>query len=301
MAEIGRVLTAMVTPLREDGSLDVEQAQRLAAALLRSGSDGLVVCGTTGEAPTLSWDEEMTLFREVLPVVRAHGGCLVAGTGSNSTREAVHASVEAERIGADAVLLVVPYYNKPSQEGLYRHFKTVAEAVSLPCILYNVPSRTGLNMTAATQIRLASVSNIIGAKEASGDLEQIGRIIEGAGPAFRVWSGNDGDNLPILALGGYGSISVVSHLAGRRVHAIYDAYLRGDVQEAARIARSLIPITEAMFLAGNPVSVKYALNHAGFRVGPPRLPLVTPDEAIAARIRAAVDATAIDLDVSVSV
>lgn len=299
MTELGRLLTAMVTPLRGDGGLAVDNAKRLATALLESGSDGLVICGTTGEAPTLSWEEEMILFRELLPVIHAHGGALVAGTGSNSTQEAIEASREAEAIGVDALLLVVPYYNKPSQEGLFQHFRAVAEAVRTPCILYNVPSRTGTNMTAETQLRLAEVPNIAGTKEASGDLEQIAQIIDGAPPGFRVWSGNDIDTLPVLALGGYGAVSVAAHIVGRQIRAMIAAYLRGEQEEAAAIHRRLVPLTKTLFLVGNPVPVKYALNVLGFPAGPPRLPLVEPDEATAAKIRAALARVQVDLPISV--
>ncbi len=300
MTELGRLFTAMVTPMRADESVDVDQAKRLGRALLETGSDGLVVCGTTGEASTLEFEEERMLFRELLPVVRERGAALVAGTGSNSTRTAIDSSVRAEQIGVDALLLVVPYYNKPSQEGIYRHFRAVAESVRIPCILYNVPSRTSTNMTADTQLRLAAIPNIVGTKEASGDLDQIGRIIEGAPEGFRVWSGNDGDNLPILSIGGYGAVSVVSHLAGWQVRGCIDAAVRGDLAEAGRIHRRLMPLVKAMFLDGNPVPLKYALNYVGFPVGPSRLPLVEPDEATAGKIRAAVAAAQIDLPVSVS-
>lgn len=300
MADIGRMLTAMVTPMQEDGSVDVGQAKRLAAALLESGSDGLVVCGTTGESPTLEFEEERTLFRELLPICRAHDAVLVAGTGSNSTRTAIDASRRAEEIGVDALLLVVPYYNKPSQEGLYQHFRSVAEAVSLPCILYNVPSRTAINMSAETQVRLGrDVSNIVGTKEASGDIEQMAAIIEDAPADFLVWSGDDAVTLPLLAVGGYGVVSVVSHVAGRQVHAMIDAHVQGDYAEAARIHRRLLPLVKSMFLVGNPVPVKYALNHLGFTVGPTRLPLVAPSDAIAAAIRQELERAQIDLPLPV--
>ena len=300
MAELGRLFTAMVTPMRGDGSVDLEQAKRLTAALLESGSEGVVVCGTTGESATLELEEERTLFRELLPVCRERGAALVAGTGSNSTRTAIESSRQAEAVGVDALLQVVPYYNKPSQEGIYRHFRAVAEAVSLPCILYNVPSRTATTMTADTQLRLAhDVPNIVGTKEASGDLEAISAIIGGAPPGFRVWSGNDGDTLPILALGGYGVVSVVSHLAGRQVRAMIEDHLRADAEEAARIHRRLLPLTNAMFLVGNPVPVKWALNQVGFPAGPTRLPLVEPDEATQAKIRAELERAQIDLPLPV--
>lgn len=299
-ADFGRVFTAMVTPMRDDGSVDVEQATALATALLENGGDGLVICGTTGEASTLEFEEERTLFREILPVCREHGAALVAGTGSNSTRTAIDTSRRAEEIGVDGLLLVVPYYNKPSQEGMYRHLRAIAESVTLPCVLYNVPSRTGINMSAATQLRLAhDVSNIQGTKEASGDLDLIGAIIEGAPDGFRVWSGNDGDTLPILALGGHGVISVVSHLASRQVREMIDAFLDGRRDEAAAIHRRLQPLTNAMFLEGNPTPVKYALNHVGFRVGPPRLPLVEPSDGVKTTIEAELARSQIDLSTGV--
>ena len=300
MAELGRLYTAMVTPMRDDLSVDLEQAKQLAAALLESGSDGVVAAGTTGESPTLEFDEEHELFSALLPVVHERGGTLIAGTGSNSTRTAVEASRHAEELGVDGILLVVPYYNKPSQEGLYQHFRTIADSVSLPCMMYNVPSRTGINMSAATQLRLArDVPNIAGTKEASGDLEQISRIIEGAPAGFRVWSGNDGDNLPILAAGGYGAVSVVAHIAGRQIKDMYEAYLACDNATAAAIHRRLGPLAEVMFLVGNPVPVKWTLNALGFRVGPPRPPLVEPDEAIRSKIREVVSRSQIDLPIPV--
>ena len=293
---LGRLYTAMVTPMREDGAVDVEQAQSLAAALIGSGSDGVVVAGTTGESPTLEFEEERTLFRELLPLVHEKGGTLIAGTGSNSTATAIEASEHAAAIGVDGLLLVVPYYNKPSQDGLYQHFRAVAEAVDLPCMLYNVPSRTGTNMTAATQLRLAEdLENICGVKEASGDLEQIAEIIRSAPPRFRVWSGNDGDNLAILAMGGYGAVSVLSHLVGGQIKAMYEAWEAGDSAKAGEIQVRLAPLVKAMFLVGNPVPVKWALNEIGFRVGPPRPPLVEPDDAIQEQIRAVLANTEIDL------
>ena len=216
MKELGRLITAMVTPFDEKGEVDYEQAKKLALALLASGSDGVLVVGTTGESPTLVRAEEYRLFREIKEAVGGKGS-VIAGTGSNSTAEAVEATREAEKIGVDACLLVVPYYNKPTQEGLYQHFKTVAESTSLPCIMYNVPSRTVVNMTAETVIRLSKIDNIIGVKEASGNLEQSARIIQETGDDFFVWSGNDQDTFPIMAIGGYGIISVISHLVGKQI------------------------------------------------------------------------------------
>jgi len=216
MKELGRLLTAMVTPFNEGGAVDYEQGKKLALALLESGSDGVVVVGTTGESPTLIRAEELRLFREVKSAV-GDRGAVIAGTGSNSTAEALETTKEAEKIGVDACLLVVPYYNKPTQEGLYEHYKTVAQSTSLPCILYNVPSRTVVNLSADTTIKLSRIDNIIGVKEASGNFEQISRIISNTDDDFFVWSGNDSDTLPMLALGGYGVISVASHLVGNQI------------------------------------------------------------------------------------
>ncbi len=288
----GRLYTAMVTPMTEDGGIDVEQAQHLATALLKSGSDGVVVAGTTGESPTLTHEEERVLFRELTPLVHEAGGTLIAGTGSNSTATAVDASEQAAEIGVDGLLQVVPYYNKPSQEGLYQHFRAVAEAVpETPIMLYNVPGRTGLNMTAETTVRLAEdCPNIAGVKEASGDLELIAEIIRSAPPAFKIWSGNDGDNLAILAMGGYGAVSVLSHLVGGQIAAMYEAWERGDTAEAGRLQVKIAPLVKALFLIGNPAPVKWALNDIGFNAGPLRAPLVDPDEGVQATIRSALDA-----------
>jgi len=296
MQKLGRLMTAMVTPFTEKGEVDYAQAKKLALALLDSGSEGLILAGTTGESPTLTWEEQMRLFTEVKSVV-GDRGAIVAGTGSNSTAEAVQATKEAEKVGVDACLLVVPYYNKPSQEGLYQHFKTIAEGTGLSCILYNVPSRTITNTEAATVIRLSQIDNIIGIKEASANMAQIARIIEGARKGFTVWSGNDSDTFNILALGGYGIISVVAHLVGRQVREMIDSFNSGDVARAAALHRRMLPLVDAMFIVSNPSPVKYALNQVGFRVGKPRLPLVEPDEKSAATIRETLKNYKIDLPV----
>ena len=296
MKELGRLITAMVTPFDEKGEVDYEQAKKLALALLASGSDGVLVVGTTGESPTLVRAEECRLFREIKEAVGGKGS-VVAGTGSNSTAEAVEATREAEKIGVDACLLVVPYYNKPTQEGLYQHFKTVAESTSLPCIMYNVPSRTVVNMTAETVIRLSKIDNIIGVKEASGNLEQSARIIQETGDDFFVWSGNDQDTFPIMAIGGYGIISVISHLVGKQIKQMIDSFVDGKVAEAAAIHRNLLPLVNAMFMVSNPIPVKYAVNQVGFRVGKLRLPLTEPDEKTAQVIKDTLKNYTIDLPV----
>ena len=296
MVKIGRLLTAMVTPFDEAGGVDYKQARRLALALLDSGSDGLVVVGTTGESPTLIREEELRLFAEIKSALAGRGS-VVAGTGSNSTAEALGTTKEAEKIGVDACLLVVPYYNKPTQEGLYQHFKTIAQGTKLPCILYNVPSRTVANLSADTAIRLSHIDNIIGIKEASGNLAQVAKIINDARDGFLVWSGNDGDTLPIIASGGYGVISVISHLVGSQIKEMIDDIISGKIDEAAIIHRSLLPLIDAMFVVANPIPLKYALNCVGFKVGKPRLPLTEPDEKTAAYIKDTLKSYRIDLPV----
>jgi len=296
MKKLGRLLTAMVTPFNKEGMVDYEQAKRLALALVNSGSDGLVVVGTTGESPTLIRQEELRLFAEVKSAV-GERGAVIAGTGSNSTAEALEATKEAERIGVDACLLVVPYYNKPTQEGLYQHFKTIAQSTSLPCIPYNVPSRTVTSLSADTVIKLSHIDNIIGIKEASGNLDEITKIISNTDDDFLVWSGNDSDTLPILALGGYGVISVASHLVGKQIKEMIDSFTSGKIGEAASIHRRLLPLVNALFIVSNPIPIKYALNHIGFYVGKPRLPLTEPDEKSAALIKDTLKKYKIDLPV----
>ncbi len=296
MAEIGRLITAMATPFDETGQVDYGQAKRLANALLDSGSDGLVVSGTTGESPTLSTDEKLRLFSEIKEGI-GERGTVIAGTGNYNTAESVELSKEAEAAGADALLLVVPYYNKPPQEGLYQHFKTVAESVSLPCILYNVTSRTSLNMSHDTTIRLSHVDNIVGVKEAGSDMDQIARIIEGSQAGFRVWSGNDNETFYMMAMGGYGVVSVASHLVGSQIKQMMGYLLEGDVEKAGAEHRRLHPIFKALFVVSNPIPLKYALNKVGFNVGMPRLPLVPCDAASAAQIDSVLAHYDIDLPV----
>lgn len=296
MKELGRLLTAMVTPFNKEGEIDYEQAKKLTSALLASGSDGVVVAATTGESPTITWEEEFRLFTEVKSALGGKG-TLIAYTGSNSTAEAIEATKEAEEIGVDACLLVVPYYNKPSQDGLYQHFKAIAQETSLPCIIYNVPSRTVVSLSADTAIKLSHIDNIIGVKEASGNLDAISKIISNTREDFLIWSGNDGDTLPILTLGGYGVISVASHLVGSQIKKMIDAFIDGKIDEAANIHHRLLPLINAIFIVSNPVPLKYALNHIGFNVGKPRLPLVEPDEKSAAIIKDTLKKYKIDLPI----
>jgi 4-hydroxy-tetrahydrodipicolinate synthase len=297
--EIGRLLTAMLTPFDSEGKVDYEQAKRLALALLETGSDGLVVAGTTGEAPTLTAAEKMRLFAEV-KAAAGNRGAVIAGTGTYSTAESIELSVDAEREGVDGLLLTTPYYSRPPQEGLFRHFEAIASAVSLPCIVYNIPGRTAVNLTVDTQLRLAGVPNISGVKEASGDIAQIAQIIENAPSSYRVWSGDDQMTHPVMAVGGYGVISVVSHIVGSQMRGMIEAELSGSTREAAAIHRRLLPLmTSLMTIAPNPIPIKYAVRQLGFPVGGFRLPLCEPDEAAAERIMAAVSRYQVDLAVAV--
>ncbi len=298
MKKIGRVLTAMVTPFKENGEMDYEQAKKLALALLDSGSDGLVVGATTGEAPTLSWEEEMRLFKEVKSVVGDRGD-VIAYTGSNSTSEAVEATEMAGETGVDACLSVVPYYNRPNQEGIYQHFKAVAGATKLGVIMYNIPSRVVVNMEPETIGRLSQIPNIIGVKEACGNMEHVAKTLNAIGDRkdFYIWSGNDNDTYPIMALGGYGVIGVTTHLTGKQYKNMMELLLAGKVAEAAAIHRYLVPLVNAMFCAPNPAPVKYALNYLGLKVGNPRLPLVEADEKAASIIKETLKKYTIDLPI----
>ena len=298
MVEIGRLITAMVTPFDEQGHVDYEQAKRLAKALLDSGSDGLILSGTTGESPTLSTEEKLRLYAEVKAAV-GNRGTIIAGTGTYDTAESVELSQLAEREGVDGLLLVVPYYNKPPQEGLYQHFKAIAGSVNIPCIVYNVTSRTSLNMTHETTIRLSEIENIVGIKEAGGDMDQITRIIDGAKPGFLVWSGNDNETFYIMATGGYGVVSVASHLVGSQIKQMMGYLLEGDVEKAAAEHRRLLPLFKVLFIVSNPIPVKHSLNHVGFSVGDPRLPLVPADPKSAAQIEEVLDRYDIDIPVPV--
>jgi len=269
--EIGRLLTAMVTPFKNDGAVDYDAAGKLAQMLVEDGSDGVVVSGTTGESPSLSDAEKIELLRAVKDAIP--GKAVVAGTGSNDTHHSVELSELAMKAGADALLAVVPYYNKPPQEGMYQHFKAISEVG--PTIMYNIQGRTAVNMTAATTLRCAELPGVIGVKEASGDLDQIGLVCAGKPEGFKVWSGDDSWTLPVLAVGGYGVICVVSHIAGRSMKRLIDAYTRGDNDVARDIHHGLLPVIKAlMTTAANPVPVKTALNAMGFNAGPFRLPLV---------------------------
>jgi 4-hydroxy-tetrahydrodipicolinate synthase len=287
MREIGRLLTAMITPFREDGAMNLDAAQRLARQLCDDGSDGVVVAGTTGESPTLSDDEKVELVRAVREAIPDRN--VVAGTGTYDTRHSVHLSERAVAAGADAVLCVVPYYNKPPQEGMFQHFRAISEVG--PVIMYNIQSRSAINMTAATTLRCAELPGVIGVKEASGDINQMGLVCAGAPDGFRVWSGDDSFTLPLLAVGGYGVICVTSHLAGSAMKAMIEAYLASRNDEARRIHLGLLPVIQSlMTTAPNPVPLKTAMNALGFPAGPFRLPLVPLTAADLDRVLTAIRA-----------
>lgn len=273
MSEFGKVLTAMVTPFDASGAVDYPKVEALAKRLVDEGSDGIVVAGTTGESPTLSDEEKLRVLRVVKTAVGARAA-VVAGTGTNDTKHSIHLTSEAQRAGADGVLLVNPYYNRPSQDGLYAHFRTIAESTKLPCILYNIPGRTGVNATPETIARLAEVPNIVAVKEASGNLEQVSEIRRRTPEQFAIYSGDDSLTLPILAVGGRGVISVASHLVGREIQEMIKAYEQGDVRKALRVNIKLYPLFKVLFITTNPVPLKAALALSGFGVGKPRLPLV---------------------------
>lgn len=273
--DLGKVITAMVTPIHpEKDKVCKKRIHHLVNHLIANGSDGLVVAGTTGESPTLSHDEKIKLFRQVIET-NAGRAKLIAGTGSNNTAETIAFTKEvAELGGIDAVLVVAPYYNKPNQDGLYAHFVAVAEASDLPVVIYNIPGRSVVNIEPETIIRLAKLPNIVGVKESSGNLDNISKIIAETPEDFLVYSGDDSLTLPILAVGGDGVISVASHVVGKEMQMMIQAFARGEVQKAASIHRSLLPIMNGLFAVPNPAPTKYLLNQQGISVGPVRLPLV---------------------------
>ena len=269
----GRVITAMVTPFATDGSVNYTVAEKLANHLVDNGSDGLVICGTTGESPTLSWSEEYELFKVVKQAVGDRAK-IIAGTGSNSTTEAIAATVKAAKLGLDGSLQVVPYYNKPPQAGLYQHFKAIAEASpDFPLMLYNVPGRTSRNLEPETVANLAQIGNVVAIKEASGDLEQACKIRCLTRDNFAIYSGEDALTLPMLSLGSSGVVSVASHVVGKQMQSMIEAFMTGNNQQATAIQLKLFPLFQALFLTTNPIPVKAALNLQGWQVGNLRTPL----------------------------
>ncbi|MCY6491973.1 4-hydroxy-tetrahydrodipicolinate synthase [Leptolyngbya sp. GGD] len=279
MINFGNVLTAMITPFTADGEVNYAVTEKLAVHLADHGTDTIVVCGTTGESPTLSWDEEFELFRVVKSAV-AGKAKVMAGTGSNSTAEAIEATQKAAKMGLDGSLQVVPYYNKPPQSGLYQHFKAIAESSDLPLMLYNVPGRTSQNLQAETVARLAKIPNIVAIKEASGNLDQVSQIRRMTPPEFAIYSGDDSLTLPMLAIGAKGVVSVASHLVGDRLQQMIQAFESGQVQKATQIHLELLSLFKVLFVTTNPIPVKTAMSLQGWQVGDLRLPLCAPDDAV---------------------
>ncbi|SLJ97428.1 MULTISPECIES: 4-hydroxy-tetrahydrodipicolinate synthase [unclassified Paenibacillus] len=279
--DFGRLITAMVTPFNEQGGIHWEETARLIDYLIEDQkSETLVISGTTGESPTLSDKEKVELFE--FAVKHAAGRCkIIAGTGSNNTAHSIHLTQDAERAGVDGVLLVVPYYNKPSQEGMFRHFEAIANATKLPIMLYNVPGRTAASLSAATTLRLAQIPNIVATKECVS-LEQVTQIAASAPGHFRVYSGDDASGLPAIAVGAYGIVSVASHVVGAEMKQMIDSYFGGAPVQAAQIHQKLFPVFKGLFECPqplpNPVAVKYALTLRGLNVGSVRLPLIAATE-----------------------
>lgn len=273
MVNFGRVLTAMITPFREDGSVNYEVAERLAAHLADNGTDTLVVGGTTGESPSLSWDEEFQLFQVVQKAV-AGKAKVIAGTGSNSTEEAISATQKAAKLELDGSLQVVPYYNKPPQSGLYQHFQAIAKACpDFPLMLYNVPGRTGQNLQPETVARLAEIPNIVAIKESTGNFEQATQLRRLTPPEFALYSGDDFFTLAMLTIGSTGVVSVASHLVGNQIQEMIQAFEVGKTVVAKEIHLKLFPLFKVLFCTANPIPLKAALNLQGWEVGSTRLPL----------------------------
>ncbi|MRI66558.1 4-hydroxy-tetrahydrodipicolinate synthase [Gracilibacillus thailandensis] len=277
MMNFGRVLTAMVTPFDQNGDIDYGKTERLINYLLQNGTDALVIAGTTGESPTLSKEEKLSLIKFTVKTVNGRVP-VIAGTGSNNTRESIEMTKKAETIGVDGVMLVAPYYNKPSQEGMYQHFKVIAESTTLPVMLYNIPGRTSVNMNPETIIELAKIDNIVSVKEASGNLDVMTKIIRETSQDFSLYSGDDNLTLPAVAIGANGIVSVSSHIIGNEMNEMVAACQNGDFWRAQELHQYLLPIMQTMFMAPSPTPVKAALGMNGIDVGNVRLPLVPLNE-----------------------
>ena len=271
--DFGRLITAMVTPFNNKEEIDFDKTQKLVEHLIGNGTDTIVVAGTTGESPTLSTDEKLQLFTKVMEFTQGRAK-VIAGTGTNNTRSSIELTKKAEAIGVDGVMIVAPYYNKPSQEGIYQHFAAIAKETELPVMIYNIPGRTGINILPETIVRLSQIENIFAVKEASGDLSQMTEIISRTPDNFYLYSGDDKLTLPVLAIGGHGIISVASHIVGTQMKEMIDAYLNGNTDQAAFFHQKLLPLFEGIFVTSNPVPIKVLLNELGVNVGSVRLPLV---------------------------
>lgn len=278
MVQFGQIATAMVTPFDSKGNIDFAKTTQLVNYLIENGTDSLVVAGTTGESPTLTTEEKLALFRHVVEVVNGRIP-VIAGTGSNNTRASIELTKKAEEIGVDAVMIVAPYYNKPNQEGIYQHYKAIAESTSLPVMVYNIPGRSVVNISVETIVRLSEIPNIVAVKDASGNLDAMTEIIAKTRDDFMLYSGDDGLTLPVLAIGGKGVVSVASHIIGNEMKEMIEAFTRGDNKKAAAMHQQLLPIMKALFAAPSPVPVKTALQLKGLDVGSVRLPLVPLTES----------------------
>lgn len=267
-----RLITAMITPFDDKLQVNYAKAAEVAEYLAKNGTEGIVVAGTTGESPVLSDEEKLRLFATVKEQVGSRVS-VWAGTGSNNTQHSIELSREAEKLGVDGVLLVGPYYNKPSQEGLYQHFRAIAEAINIPAMVYNIPSRTSSNILPETMARLAQIDNIVALKESSGDMNQVSQLAYLLPEGMKVYSGDDSLTLPMMALGAYGVVSVASHLVGKDIQRMITAFNNGDTREATRIHLALFPIFKGLFITTNPVPLKEAMNILGMEVGGLRLPL----------------------------
>ena len=296
MKDLGRLITAMVTPFKENGQVDFARAKEFALALIDTGSDGLLIGGTTGESPSMNNDEKLELFKSVKDAV-GNNANVIAGTTDNNTYGSIELSKEAEKLGVDAILLTVPAYNKPTQEGLIKHFQKIADSVSIPGILYNVPTRTSLNMDADTTIKLSKVPNIVGVKEASSDADQITNIISKTNDDFKIWSGNDNETLSIMTTGGYGVVSVASNIIGNQVKRMMGFILDGQMANAVAEHKRLLLFFNAIFWVTNPIPIRYALNRSGFHMGPPRLPMTEAPEDFKNKFDPVMDMYDMDLPV----
>lgn len=273
----GKVITAMITPFDQNGDIDFQATEQLLEHLIANGTDAVVLSGTTGESPTLTKDEKVTLYKKVVTFVNGRIP-VIAGTGTNSTRESIELTKEAEQCGVDGIMLVTPYYNKPSQAGLYAHFEAIAEETNLPIMLYNIPGRSACNIEIDTIVELSKIDNIVSIKEAGGDLDVMTKIVSRTAKDFYIYSGDDSLTLPLLSVGGNGIVSVASHIVGNEMQSMISEYNNGNVAEASRIHRTLHPTFKALFKAPNPVPLKAALNLFGMSVGSVRLPLVPLNE-----------------------
>lgn len=284
----GKILTAMVTPFNDNGEINFQAVEQLVNHLIENGSDGIVVAGTTGESPTLTYEEKIKLFEAVVSAANKRA-TIIAGTGTNNTKASIELTKKAEQIGVDGIMLVAPYYNKPSQEGLYAHFAAIAKETTLPVMIYNIPGRSAVNISVETTVRLSKIDNIVATKEASGDVNAMAQIVELTDDRFSVYSGDDSLTLPSLAIDSKGVVSVASHIIGNEMKTMIEEFLRGNVVEAASLHRKLLPIMTALFAQPSPAPVKAALNMKGIPAGSVRLPLVPLTKEQEERLKAIIE------------